>query len=117
VRGGHGGSIDGDRQDGLGGVGLDARLRISSSSPGGARGSQRQGVPGVGAEPKEGARGQGHEDGAGGDDGGASTEDLVGLGDGNTAQQGREGERSRGAEPWCTVWTPTIVSYRVVGIT
>jgi hypothetical protein len=68
-------------------------------------------VPGVVVEPKEGARGRGrgHEDGAGGDDGGASTEDFVGLRDRNTVlmegthQQGREGERRREAEPWCTV--------------
>jgi hypothetical protein len=57
-------------------------------------------------EPKEGARGRGwgHEDGAGSDDGGASMEDFLELRDGNTVlMEGREGERRRGAELWCTV--------------
>jgi hypothetical protein len=51
------------------GWGAGSRSEIAGAA---GRGSQRQGVPGVGAEPKEGARGRGrgHEDGVGGNDGG-----------------------------------------------
>jgi hypothetical protein len=59
---------------------------------------------GIRGDPKEGARGQGwgHEDGAGGNDGGASTEDFLGLREEITAsmegthQQGHEGSTDAG---------------------
>jgi hypothetical protein len=34
--------------------------------------------------------------------------------DGRYTSARARGERRRGAEPWCTVWTSTVVSYRVV---
>jgi hypothetical protein len=56
-------------------------------------------VPAVEVEPKEGARGRGrgHEDGVGGNDGGASMEDFLGLRNGNTTlMEGRKGSAGAG---------------------